>query len=276
MPRRKDRGPKGPAADLQERIGQHLQRLGLGGLDIEAHLAWVKEKKVSDLEATERLLAAAAALKRERSVEWRITGSGLKERKTMAAFDWDFQPKLDRRAVEDLLTLAFIEHQEDLLITGKCGTGKSHILKALVLSACGQEWMVRYSRCVDLIDNLYAGLADGSYERRMKSWCRPTFLVIDDVGLGQLKRRDDEPTAAHMLFTLLDRRHGNVTTAISSNIKLSAWGRYLGDATLAAAVLDRLAATSIRIDIDGPSYRQHQARQRAKQHGLELPGEDAS
>jgi DNA replication protein DnaC len=236
----------------------------------------VKQKNASELDATERLLATAAAIKRERSVEWRIKGSGLKERKTMAVFDWDFQPKLDRRVVEDLFTLAFVEHHEDLLITGKCGTGKSHILKALVLKGCEQEWMIRYARCVDLIDNLYAGLADGSYERRMKRWCRPPFLVIDDVGLGQLKRREDEPTAAHMLFTLLDRRHANVTTAISSNIKLSAWGKYLGDATLAAAVLDRLAATSVRIDIDGPSYRQHQARQRAKEHGLELPGEDAS
>jgi DNA replication protein DnaC len=103
-------------------------------------------------------------------------------------------------------------------------------------------------------------------------------LVIDDVGLGQLKRRDDEPTAAHMLFTLLDRRHTVTTTALTSNIKLSAWGKYLGDATLAAAVLDRLAATSIRIDIDGPSYRQHLARQRAgAQPGVEpmLPEEEA-
>lgn len=276
MSKQEHRGLKGPAGEARERIGQHLERLGLTGLDVEAHLAWVKEMKAGELEATERLFAVAVAIKRERSVEWRIKGSGLKERKTMAAFDWDFQPKLDRRAVEDLFTLAFIEHHEDLMITGKCGTGKSHILKALVIKACAQEWMVRYVRCVDMIDNLYAGLADGSYERRMKSFCRPVFLVIDDVGLGQLKRRDDEPTAAHMLFTLLDRRHTNATTAITSNIKLSAWGKYLGDATLAAAVLDRLAATSIRIDVDGPSYRQHQARQRAKEHGLELPGEEAA
>jgi hypothetical protein len=46
---------------------------------------------------------------------------------------------------------------------------------------------------------------------------------VDDVGLGQLKRRNDEPTAAHMLFTLLDRRHENASTALSSNIKLSAF-----------------------------------------------------
>lgn len=191
----------------------------------------------------------------------------------MACFDWDFQPKLDRRSVEELFTLAFVERHEDLLMTGKSGTGKSHILQALAIKACEQEWIMRYARCVDLVDHLYAGLADGSYERRMKSWCRPTLLVIDDVGLGQLKRRDDEPTAAHMIFTLLDRRHGNTSTAITSNIRLSSWGKYLGDATLAAAVLDRLAATSIRIDIDGPSYRQYLAHKRAEENGTCAPTE---
>lgn len=221
------------------------------------------------------MLAQGVARKRECSIEWRIKGSGMKVRKTMAVFDWAFQPKLDRRAVEDLFTLTCLKRHEDVLITGKAGTGKSHILQALVIKACEQELMVRYARCVDLVDDLYAGLADGSYQRRMKKWCRPALLVIDDVGLGQLKRRDDEPTAAHMLFTLLDRRHDTATTGITSNIKLSAWGKYLGDATLAAAVLDRLAANSIHIDIDGPSYRQHLARQRAGAHGLELPAETA-
>ena len=263
MPKRSPPALQGPATEIWERIQRHLERLGLKGLDVEAHLAWVKDQKAGDLEAAERLLAQAVALKRERSIEWRIQGSGLRVRRTMATFDWDFQPKLARRAVEDLFTLSFVERHEDLLITGKTGTGKSHILQALTLKACEQEWMVRYTRCVDLIDDLYAGLADGSYERRMKRWCRASLLVIDDVGLGQLKRRDDEPTAAHMLFTLLDRRNATATTALTSNLKLSAWGKYLGDATLAAAVLDRLAANSIRIDIDGPSYRQHLARLRA-------------
>ena len=257
----------GPAKEVRERVGQHLERLGLTGLDIDAHLTWVRAEKPGELDAMERLLAQAAALIRERSITWRIKGSGLLIKKTMATFDWAFQPKLDRRVVEDLLRLDFVERHEDLLLTGKSGTGKSHILQSLVLKACEQEWMVRYSRCVDLVDDLYAGLADGTYERRMKKWARPMLLVIDDVGLGQLKRRDDEPTAAHMLFTLLDRRHTHATTAISSNIKLSMWGKYLGDATLAAAVLDRLAANSIRIDIDGPSYRQFLARKRATESG---------
>jgi DNA replication protein DnaC len=271
-------GPTGdpkPAADeCLARIDSHLERLGLRGLDVTAHLAWASEKKLTELEATERLLAQAVALKRERSMEWRIKGSGLKVRKSMAAFDWAFQPKLDRRCVEALFTLSFLDRKEDLLITGERGTGKSHILQALTIKACEREVMVRYGRCVDVVNDLYAGLADGSYEQRMRRWCRPQLLVIDDVGLGQLKRQGDEPTAAHMLFSLIDRRHTHVCTAITSNLKLSAWGKYLGDATIAAAVLDRLAATSIRIDIDGPSYRQFLAKKRAQEHGAALPDEE--
>ncbi len=80
---------------------------------------------------------------------------------------------------------------------------------------------------------------------------------------GQVRKRDDEPTAPRTLFNLVDRSHGRPSTAVTSNIDLRERGRYLGDATVAAAVLDRLAMHAIRIDIDGPSYRQHVATVRA-------------
>ena len=149
------------------------------------------------------------------------------------------------------------------MITGKSGTGKSHLLKAFGLRACEQAISLRYARCADLLDDLYAGLADHSYAQRLKAWARPDLLIIDDVGLGQIKMRDDEPTAAHTLFNLLDRRHGRVSTAVTSNIALSDWGRYLGDTTVAMAILDRLAMNALRVDINGPSYRQHVADLRA-------------
>jgi DNA replication protein DnaC len=263
----------GVKSEVLERLERHLELLGLAELNesLDGHLSWAQERKPSHAEFLERVLGEVAAIKRERRIERRFEASGLKVKKTLEAFEFPFQPRLDRAAIENLATLRFIDTHEDVLFTGKSGTGKSHILQALVLRACEQEQLVRYARCVDLVDALYAGLADGTYERRMRWWCRPALLVIDDVGLGQLKRRDDEPTAAHMLFTLLDRRHMTTSTAITSNIKLSAWGKYLGDATLAAAILDRLAANSIHIDIDGPSYRQHLARKRATAQGLEPP-----
>ena len=213
------------------------------------------------------MLGLEAQSKLDNRIERRIQKSGLPERKSLEAFDWNFQPALDKALVLELARLDFVRRADDLVITGKSGTGKSHVLQALALLACSHQFAVRYARCTDLVDDLYAGLGDGTYPARLKRWCAPDFLIIDDVGLGQVKKRDDEPTAAHFLFTLVDRRHTHATTAITSNINLSAWGRYLGDAALAAAVLDRLAMRAIRIDIDGPSYRQHLAHQRAEQRG---------
>ncbi|MEY4515025.1 MAG: hypothetical protein RLZZ450_7147 [Pseudomonadota bacterium] len=223
----------------------------------------------------ERLLAAEVATKTDRRITRRVQTSGLVERRTLEAFDWNFQPKLDKKFVLQLAQLDFIQRHDDLLITGKPGTGKSHILKAIGLRACERQLTVRYARCVDLLDDLHAGLADGSYPKRLKAWIRPALLIIDDVGLGQVRKNPDEPSAAHSLYNLIDRRHGQASTAISSNIKLSRWGRYLGDATVTAAILDRLAMQAIRIDIDGPSYRQHVGKDLAAKLGIDSVEDDA-
>ena len=95
MPKRNEPKPRhAPADECGQRISQHLDRLR------------AREHHATDRDAVERLLAHAVALRRERSIEWRIQGSGIKVRKTLAAFDWAFQPKLDRRAVEELFSLS--------------------------------------------------------------------------------------------------------------------------------------------------------------------------
>lgn len=234
-------------------------------------LTWASKERPGHTALLEHALAAEVAAKSEQRINRRVQTSGIIERKTLEAFDWDFQPGLDKSFILELGRLDFVRRHDDIVITGKSGTGKSHILKALGLRACEQRLSVRYARCVDLLDDLHAALADNSYPRRLKAWARPDLLIIDDVGLGQVKKRDDEPTAAHTLFNLIDRRHGKVTTAVTSNIRLRDWGKYLGDATLATAILDRLAMHAIRIEIDGPSYRQRIASERADKRGLPLP-----
>lgn len=254
------------ADEVLERLRRHVRFLGLTHTDdtLDELLGWALRERPGPTALLERVLGAEAAKKLEHRIARRIEGSGLKEHKSLEAFDWDFQPTLDKAFVTELARLDFVRRHDDLVLTGKSGTGKSHILMALGRRACEQQLSVRYARCVDLLDDLHAGLADGSYARRLKAWSKPELLIIDDVGLGQVKKRDNEPTAAHTLFNLVDRRHGKVSTAVTSNIALSDWGRYLGDATVAMAILDRLAMLAIRIDIDGPSYRQHLADTRAK------------
>jgi DNA replication protein DnaC len=268
MSKRPSYGSDPPLGDdpLLDRLRRHLVFLGLTHIHdhLDELLAQALRDKAGPTALLETVLGAEVGSKAEGRIARRIAQSGLRENKTLEAFDWPFQPSLDKGFIVELSRLDYVRRRDDLIITGRSGTGKSHILKAFGLRACEQGVSLRYARCVDLLDDLYAGLADNTYPRRLKRWARPDLLVIDDVGLGQVKRRDDEPTAAHMLFNLLDRRHGRASTAVSSNIDLSDWGRYLGDATVAMAILDRLAMNAIRVNIDGPSYRQHVAEQRAK------------
>jgi DNA replication protein DnaC len=261
--------PPTPAHDdpavLVERLARHLAYLGLTHTiaSLDELLAWASRERPGYTALLEHVLGAEVDHKSAARIERRIHTSGLVERKTLEAFDWDFQPTLDKALVLELARLDLVRRRDDLVITGKSGTGKSHILKALGLRACVQGISLRYARCADLLADLHAGLADNTYPLRLKAWARPELLIIDDVGLGQVRQRDDEPTAAHTLFNLIDRRHGKLSTAVTSNVDLREWGRYLGDATVAAAILDRLAMHAIRIDIDGPSYRQHVAIERA-------------
>lgn len=252
--------------ELMARLREHLRFLQLSHTkkQLDELLAWARRQRPSPLALLEHVLGQEVAIKREARIEGRVKRSGLRERKLLEAFDWDFQPTLDKATVLELARLDFVEQAEDVLINGDPGTGKSHILKAIGLRACERGLSFRYARCVDLIDDLHAGLADGTYPKRLRSWAWPKLLVIDDVGLGQLKKHDDEPTAAHTLYNLVDRRHGKSSTAITSNIELSEWGRYLGDAIITRAILDRLVMNAIRLRIDGPSYRQQVAEDRAK------------
>ncbi len=271
--------PPPPTDDLVlERLRRHLAFLGLTHTlsSLDEHIDWATRERPGFSALLEHVLGTEVGHKSEQRIGRRFRCSGLPERKTLEAFDWAFQPSVDKDFILELARLDFIRRHLDLVITGQAGTGKSHILKALGLRACEQQIPVKYARCVDLLDDLHAGLADATYPQRLKVWTRPDLLIIDDVGLGQVRKRADEPTAAHTLYNLIDRRHGYATTAVTSNIKLSAWGRYLGDATVAAALLDRLAMQAIRIDINGPSYRQRAGADLAATLGLEVPVDQAS
>lgn len=268
---RVSRAPNAQPAEheLVTRLRGHLDFLRLTHTlaHLDDRLAWARHHRPGATSLLEHVLGAEVEHKRDARIEGRIRKSGLPERKTLEAFDWDFQPSLDKSTVVELACLDFVKWAEDIVITGQAGTGKSHILKAIGLRACERGLSFRYVRAVDLLDDLHAGLADATYPKRLRSWVRPQLLVIDDVGIGHVKKRDNEPTAAHTLYNLIDKRHSRCSTAITSNIALSEWGHYLGDATITVAILDRLVMNALRLHINGPSYRKHVADDRARRRG---------
>jgi DNA replication protein DnaC len=255
--------PPPDAAAREARLRRALDTLRLPSLAaaLPELLAWARQERPTPVELLDRALAPDAERTLARAIDRRLLDSGLPDRPTLETFRFEFQPDLDKALIMQLAELEFLAAHEDLVLCGQSGTGKSHLVKALAVRACAAGQRVLYRQFRVLMDDLYAGLADDTYEHRLRRYARVPFLVIDDVGLGRVRRSADEPSAAHMLFALVDQRVGRASTALTSNIKLSAWGSYLGDAALTMAILDRMIHHATRIEIDGPSWRDKESQE---------------
>lgn len=190
----------------------------------------------------------------EGRLERRIHQSQLPALKTFAEFDFSFQPELDRDLVMELASLRFIDQGKNVLLAGMSGTGKSHIAMALALNACSDNRRVLYRTSADMLAQLNASLADGSLMQALKPYLAAQLLVLDEVGLEQVERKD-ACRSGLMQKVLLPRYNARRSTIITSNIDWQAWGEYLDDHLGATAIIDRLLHHSHVIVINGPSYR---------------------
>jgi DNA replication protein DnaC len=211
-------------------------------------------KDVSRLDWLWRLVEPQVRRRVENRAERRIHDARLPVRKTFEAFDFAFQPKLDKDLVIELATLRFVAQGKNVLLAGMSGTGKSHIALALGLIACAANRRVLYTTSADMLARLNMSLADDTLAHALKPYTRAELLIIDEVGLEQVER-DAARRSGLMQKVLLPRYNEPRPTIITSNIPWDAWGDYLGDHLGATALIDRLLHRSHVIVINGPSYR---------------------
>lgn len=157
---------------------------------------------------------------------------------------------LDQSKFASLLSGQWIEHHQNVLITGATGCGKTYLGCVLATQACKQGYSVRYFRSSRLLEQLSIAHGDGRFTKLLNQLAKTDVLVLDDWGLETLTlgQRND-------VLELMEDRHGNRSTLITSQVPIQQWHSAIGDPTLADAILDRLLHNAHRLGLKGESMR---------------------
>jgi DNA replication protein DnaC len=253
---------KSTARQQQDQFIEHCRYLGLKRLaeEYQQMVDRANEAAIGYYEFISNIVQSEAAAKHQRRIETLIKNSRLPQPlKMLADFDFDFQPKLERRLIMDLASLQFIERNESILFIGPTnGVGKSHIARSLALIACQRGYKTFYTTCSDLINDLNAGVYEKTLEKRMRKYTSPDLLVIDEMGHDRLELQIVKE--AHLLFKVIDQRYNeNKSLIFTTNVEEPDWAEFLGDPITTSAILDRIFHHSVIVRINGPSYRMYQS-----------------
>lgn len=157
---------------------------------------------------------------------------------------------IDRNQVMRLADCTFIDRNENLLITGSTGIGKSYVASAIGHQACILGYKVFYASTPKLFAKLKMAKADGSYMKEVTRIERQQLLILDDFGIQPF---DAQSRAA--LMEIIEDRHGKTSLIITSQLPVSKWHEVIGEKTIADAILDRIVHDAHRLELTGESMR---------------------
>lgn len=241
---------------LNEPTMEKLQALRLGAMAA----AWTTQRedpKMGEVDFDGRfgMLVDAEHLARDnkrlgralREAKLRITNACVED------IDYSAKREIDRALLRQLATSAWIAAHANVIVTGATGTGKSYVACALAQAACRTGHRASYRRMPRLLEELALAHADGTYTRLLGRLAKVDVLVLDDWGLAPLREQERRD-----LLEIFDDRHGARSTIVTSQLPVESWHDYVGDPTIADALLDRVVHNAHRIKLKGPSRRKQE------------------
>ena len=253
-----------PAPSLRDRLRAQLPDLKLpGALEaLDGILAALDGGTLHPPTAIEALLGAQISLRNNRRLQAAMRSSRLPVVKTLADFDFAFQPSVKREQLESLHTLGFIERKENVVFLGPPEVGKTHLAISLAIAAAERGRRVYYGTLGDLIASLEEAQTAGRLMQRMKTLIFPSLLIVDEIGDLPISR-----TGAMLFFQVISRRYEHAATVLTSHKGFEDWGEFFGDDVMAAALIDRLVHHCHIVNIRGNGYRmRHHAELRSALH----------
>ena len=246
-----------PAAGLAviDRIKRNLVGLKMPrALEIlDVTVRGIERGETTALEAIDLLLMEELTLRENRRIKMAVTMARLSAIKTLASFDFTFQPSLDKNRVMALAELQFINRAEVVHLIGPPGTGKSHLSLALGVEAVKAGRSVYFSSLADIIAQLAKAEREGALRERIRFFCRFALLIVDEIGYLPVI-----PSGGNLFFQLVNARYEKGAMILTANRGFAEWADIFGDSVVATALLDRLFHHAVVIQIEGSSYRLRQ------------------
>lgn len=162
---------------------------------------------------------------------------------------------LEKSQYADLLTCRWIEQQQNLIMTGATGTGKTWLACSLGVQAARKGITIGYKRASRLLEEMAIAHEDGSIGKLRLKLMKIQVLIVDDFGLTGLDTRGKND-----LLELLDDRVGNASTIILGQMPVKSWHAFIDEPALADAILDRLVYSSTKVELTGTSMRKVQRK----------------
>jgi DNA replication protein DnaC len=228
---------------------------------LDATFRRIEQGEIDGIEALDTLLVEELTVRENRRVKTALMMARLTAIKTLAGFDFGFQPSLDRNRILALAELKFIDRAEVVHLLGPPGTGKSHLATALAVEAVKAGRSVAFSTLADIITSLAKAEKDGTLRERIRYLCRASLLVVDEIGYLPVV-----PGGGNLFFQLVNARYEKGAMILTSNRGFAEWGEVFGDPVVATALLDRLLHHAVVIQIEGSSFRLRQHADLVPEH----------